>query len=169
MASSVVAILFPNTTDADRMKVKLTGLQARELLQLLETMVIVCDQNGKVTHEASTPEVGTGKGAAYGSLVGVLIGSMVLMPIAGFAIGAVTGALAGHARKFEVDEAFKQALNDGLRPGTSALIVRVDQVQSEEFRERLARFLRVEHIHGQVLHTTLSPEAEQALQTALQA
>src|SRR5947209_3252678 len=68
VASSVVAILFPNTTDAGRLKTKLEGLQGRELLKLLETTVIVRDQNGKVKYDTGTPRTGTG--AAWGSLIG---------------------------------------------------------------------------------------------------
>jgi uncharacterized membrane protein len=169
MASSVVAILFPNTADAGRLKAKFERMDGRELLKLEEAAAIVRDQHGKVSYDTSTPQPSAGMGAAWGGLIGALVGSLFLMPIAGMAMGAATGALSGHLRKVEVDAAFKQALNDGLQPGTSALIVRVAQVQSDEVRERLAHFLSGEQIRGQVLHTNLSPEAEQALQAALQA
>jgi uncharacterized membrane protein len=168
MPSSVVAIVFPNTTDAGRLKAKFERMEGRALLKLEDTAVIVRAEDGEVTYDTSAPQPGAGKGAAWGSLVGVLLGSIFLMPIAGLALGAATGALSGHLRKADVDAAFKQAVNDGLRPGTSALIVRVAQVDSEEVRERLAHFLSGEQIHGQVLHTNLSPEAEDALQAALE-
>lgn len=169
MASTVIAILFPNTTDAGHFKAKLERLQGRQLLKLEEAVVIVRDQAGAVTHDTSKPRPGAAQGAAWGSLAGVLLGSIFLMPIAGLALGAATGALAGRRGKIDVDATFKQAVNDGLQPGTSVLVARVADVQSEEVRERLAHFLAGEQMHGQVLHTNLSPEAEQALQAALQA
>jgi uncharacterized membrane protein len=168
MASSVVAILFPSATDAERLKTRLEELQDHVLLKIREAAVIVRDQDGNVSYHTSTHQPGAGEGAAFGGLLGMLLGSIFLTPVGGLAIGAATGALAGHLRKIEVDAEFKHALNDGLRPNSSVLVLRVDQVQSAEVREQLARFLTVEQIHGQVLYSNLSPEAEEALAAALQ-
>jgi uncharacterized membrane protein len=85
-------------------------------------------------------------------------------------IGAAAGALSGHYGKVEVDQSFKQALNDGLRPNTSALLLRVGAVkQGEQVLARIKAFGETEVIGGQVLYTNLTPDAEQALQAALKA
>lgn len=64
----------------------------------------------------------------------------------------------------------QRALNDGLRPNTSALLLRVaDMKQGEAVLARVRSFVESEKISGQVLYTNLTPEVEQALQAALQA
>jgi uncharacterized membrane protein len=90
------------------------------------------------------------------------------MPVAGAAMGAAAGALGGHFGKVEADQTFKQRLNDGLRPNTSALLLRVGDVkQSEPVLARVKAFVDAEKSGGQVLYTNLTPDAEQAVQAAL--
>ena len=98
----------------------------------------------------------------------MLLGSIFLMPVAGCALGAAAGALSGHFGKVEMDHTFKNALNDGLRPNTSALLLRVADVkQAEQVLARVKAFIETEKIGGQILYTNLTPEAEQAVQAAL--
>ena len=68
-------------------------LAKQELLQLQDAAYAYRDAKGKVRiHQAVSL---TGAGAASGALWGTLIGMLFLMPVAGLAIGAGTGALAG--------------------------------------------------------------------------
>jgi uncharacterized membrane protein len=168
VSSTVIGILFDNATEAARLKTEVQKLQAEGLLKVEEAAVVVRDADGKATYDTSSPIPGAGRGAAFGSLWGLLIGSIFLMPVAGLAVGAAAGALSGHLGKVEVDHSFKQALNDGLRPNTSALLLRVADVkQGEQVLARVKAFVEAEKIGGQVLYTNLTPEAEQAVQAAL--
>ena len=169
MASTVVAIQFPNATDAERLKARLEHMEAMVILKIRESAVIVRDQDGNVSYKTADRPLGANVGAALGGLWGMLLGSIFLTPVAGLAIGAATGAVTGQVRKVALDAQFKRAVNDGLRPNTSMLVLRVEEVQRDDFRERLATFLRAENIHGEVLYSNLSAEAEQALETALRA
>ncbi|HEY7061249.1 MAG TPA: DUF1269 domain-containing protein [Chloroflexota bacterium] len=169
MASTVVAILFPNQTDSERFKSRLEHMENMVVLKIRESAIIVRDEHGNVSYQTSAPKPGTKVGAAVGGFLGLLLGSIFLVPIAGLAIGAATGALTGHATRVEVDARFQQAVNDGLRPNTSVLVLRVEEVQRDDFRDRLGTFLRAENIHGEVLYSNLSAEAEQALEAALRA
>ena len=68
-------------------------LARQELLQLQDAAYAYRDDKGKVRiHQAVSL---TGAGAASGALWGTLIGMLFLMPVAGLAIGAGTGALTG--------------------------------------------------------------------------
>jgi uncharacterized membrane protein len=164
----VIGILFDSATEAARLKTEVQKLQTEGLLKVEEAAVVVRDADGKATYDTGSHVPGAAMGAAFGSLWGVLIGSIFLMPVAGLAMGAAAGALSGHLGKVEVDHAFKQALNDGLRPNTSALLLRVADVkQGEQVLARVKAFVEAEKIGGKVLYTNLTPEAEQAVQAAL--
>src|SRR5690349_5786630 len=125
MSSTVIGILFDNATEAARLKTEIQKLQTDGLLKVEEAAVVLRDADGKVSYDTTSPVPGTGTGAAFGALWGLLLGSIFLMPIAGAAMGAAAGAIGGHFGKVEVDQTFKQRLNDGLRPNTSALLLRV--------------------------------------------
>jgi uncharacterized membrane protein len=168
MSTSVIAILFNDPGEAARLKTEVQKMQTDGLLKVEDAVVVVRDQDGKASYDTSTPLPGAGTGAAWGSLWGVLIGSIFLMPVAGLAIGAAAGALSGKLSKIGIDASFKQALNDQLRPNTSALLLRVADVkQRDAVLERVKGFADTEQAKGQVLYTNLSTEAEQALETAL--
>ena len=168
MSSTVIGILFENATEAAGLKTEVQKLQTEGLLKVAEAAVVVRDADGKVSYDTANYVPGAGSGAAFGALWGLLLGSIFLMPIAGVAAGAAAGAIGGHFGKVEVDQAFKQRLNDGLRPNTSALLLRVSNVtQSDEVLARVKAFVEAQKTGGQVLYTNLSPEAEQAVQAAL--
>ncbi len=168
MSSTVIGVLFGNTTEAAHLKAEVQKLQTEGLLKVEEAAVVMRDADGKVSYDTTSHIPGAGSGAAFGALWGLLLGSIFLMPVAGVAMGAAAGALGGHFGKVEVDQSFKQRLNDGLRPNTSALLLRVADVkQREEVLARLKAFVEAEKLGGQVLYTNLSPDAEQAVQAAL--
>ena len=95
-----------------------------------------------------------------GALLGLMLG-MFMFPVAGLLIGAGGGALIGRFMDFGVDGKFVKEVSESIQPGTSALFVLVREANPDVVRAILA-----EH-HGKVLHTTLSPEAEENLQNAL--
>lgn len=162
MSSTIVAILFDDPQQAGRMRDGLKALQEEKLLKVEEAVVLVRDQDGKVSYDTNAHIPGALEGAAFGSLWGVLLGSIFLMPLAGLAMGALAGALSGKLGEVEVDHSFKQSINDQLRPNTSAIIIRAEDTgKGAEVLERVKGF------HGKVLYTNLSTEAEQELQKAL--
>jgi uncharacterized membrane protein len=97
------------------------------------------------------------KSAAAGAGVGLLAGFLLGGPIGGLAVGALIGGL--HDRG--IDDKFVQDLGDRLKPGTSALFLLVKEADGEKVLKELAPF------KAQVLHTTLTPEAEKKLRETL--
>jgi uncharacterized membrane protein len=99
--------------------------------------------------------------AVWGSLVGLLF----LNPLAGMAvgglIGAGSGALSGSLVDYGIDDNFIRQIADTLQPNTSALFVLVRKVQPEKVLAELSQF------RGRVLRSSLAPEQEARLQSAL--
>mgnify|MGYP003289779169 CR=1 FL=1 len=105
--SNLVVLGLDNREDAERV-MDLTGELAKQhLLELEDVAYAYKDDKGKVRiHQAISL---TGAGAASGALWGTLIGMLFLMPIAGLAIGAGTGALAGKLSDVGInDDTIKQ-------------------------------------------------------------
>jgi uncharacterized membrane protein len=89
----LVVLGVDNRDDAERPFDLAGDLAKQELLQLQDAAYAYRDDRGKIRiHQAISL---TGAGAASGALWGTLIGLLLLMPVAGLAIGAGTGALAG--------------------------------------------------------------------------
>ena len=61
--------------------------------------------------------------AGQGALWGTVLGTLVLAPVAGAAVGATAGALVEQLRRGGVDEQTIHALSTALVPGTSALVL----------------------------------------------
>jgi uncharacterized membrane protein len=162
MSSSLIAIAFDDAAKAQQMVGELKKLQDEGLLKLEDSVIVTRDQDGKATYTTDHAVAGAGTGALMGSLWGLLIGSIFLMPVLGVALGAATGAATGALDKVAVDDAFKRSINDQLRPNSSAVIIRVANVNNpEKIAERLKGF------GGTVLHTNLSTETETQLQAVL--
>jgi uncharacterized membrane protein len=140
-------------------------LQREGLLSMEDAAVVVRDADGKVSYRTTRELPGAGAGAAMGGLWGLLFGSILFVPLLGAATGAALGALGGAAGKADLDEAYKEQINDQLRPDTSMLFLRVQDVRRAE--EILGR-LDAEQFGGRVLQSNLSEGAERALQHALQ-
>jgi uncharacterized membrane protein len=101
--------------------------------KLDDAAVVIKDQNGEFKHR-EIQDVSSGKGAVFGAIVGGVLGML------GGPIGAVLGAAAGAATGgvtagkmdtgFE-DDSFKE-LQEGMKPGSSAVMVLLRQPWTEE-------------------------------------
>jgi uncharacterized membrane protein len=100
-------------------------------------------------------------GAASGSFWGLLIGAIFLMPLAGAALGAASGALGGALTDYGVNDAFMKDLAVSLQPGNAALFVLVQRVTGDKVLEA------IKGTGGMVLKTSLDHTREQALRDAL--
>jgi len=77
------------------------------------------------------------------------------------ALGAGLGALMGKVTQSGVNKDFQERVRDMLQPGTSALFLVVEKVTPDKAVEALGKY------GGTVLKSSLSHEAEQALQEEL--
>jgi uncharacterized membrane protein len=157
--STLVAIAYPDTETAERVREELVQATKEHLVQLEDAVVIEHQPNGKIKlHQAMSP---AGAGAAGGALWGGLIGLIFLAPLLGMAVGAASGALAGKATDVGVNDNFMKELGEKLPAGGAALLVLGRTDAPDKVIERVRPY------GGQVVQTSLSEDAEQHLRDAL--
>jgi uncharacterized membrane protein len=153
--SNLVVLGLDNREDAERV-MDLAGDLARQQLPELEDCAYAYkDDNGKVRiHQAISL---SGTGAASGVLRGTLIGMLFLMPIAGLAIGAGTGALADVG----IDDDTIKQLGQQLQQGKAAVFVLARSATTDRVIEAIKPF------NPTVIQTSLSHDHEEELVRAL--
>jgi uncharacterized membrane protein len=157
--SNLVAIAYPDEATAQEVGKTLVGLQKERVIELDDLVVAVRRDDGKIKLRQSFH--GGATGAAGGALWGGLIGLIFLAPLLGMAVGAAAGGAAGAMGDYGVDDAFMKDLGNRLEPGGAALFVLVRTSTPDKVLPRISEY------GGEVLHTSLSSEAEQTLQDAL--
>ena len=137
------------------------------LIDIEDIAYITREENGKVklheTANVTTAAAGIGlvRGTIWGGLVGLLFLNPVLGMVAGGAIGAAGGAATGKIIDYGIDASFMKEIGDKVLPGTSALFILFRKANWEKVIDRIAEY------GGVVMHSSLSPEAEAKLQSAL--
>ncbi|MBI5104286.1 MAG: DUF1269 domain-containing protein [Solirubrobacterales bacterium] len=157
--SNLIAIAYPDEATAHEVGATLRQLQKEHSIQLDDMVVAVRRDDGKLKLKQSVST--TGAGAAGGALWGGLIGLIFLMPLMGMAIGAAAGAAGGAMTDYGIDDKFMKELGDKMQPGGAALFVLVRESTPDKVLPRISQY------GGEVVHTSLSTETEEALQEAL--
>jgi uncharacterized membrane protein len=103
---------------------------------------------------------GTETGAAVGAVLGGLL--FAVFPVGAIVGGAVVGGLVGRAAAPGIDGAFVREVEEGLRPGGSALFLQVKRGGDPGLLIGAMR-----QYSGQVIQTSLDEEQEAALREAL--
>ena len=160
--SNLIVIGFNNEADAFEMRAALGKLQAQYLIEMEDAVVVTRDAKGKVQlHQAMNL---TAAGAASGGFWGMLIGMLFLNPLAGFAIGAGSGALSGKLADIGINDPFMKELGATLTEGTSALFVLVRKSTPDKVLEALKPFAG----KGRVLQTSLTKDKEDELRAFIE-
>jgi uncharacterized membrane protein len=87
----------------------------------------------------------------------MLVGLLFFMPWLGLALGALTGAIAGHFTDVGIDNDFIKQVGASIEPGDSALFLLVSSWTEDKVLDDLKGY------DAQILRTTLSPEQEHKL------
>jgi uncharacterized membrane protein len=157
--SDLIAIAYPDLNTARQVATNAGEAQKAHLISLEDCVIVERRSDGSVKlHQPSM----SGAGAAGGALWGGLIGLIFFVPLFGMAVGAATGAIAGHMSDPGVDDKFMKRLGEQLTPGAAALIMLVREANTE-------RILSEVKIPGEIIQTSLSADAEEALRNALAA
>jgi uncharacterized membrane protein len=157
--SNLVAVAYPDEATASEVAQTLVELQKERSIELDDLVVAIRKDDGKIKLKQSFSPAGSG--AAGGALWGGLIGLIFFMPLLGMAIGGATGAAAGKMTDVGVDDAFMKDLGEKLQPGGAAVFVLVRQSTPDKVLPRISQY------GGDVIHSSLSSEAEETLQEAL--
>src|SRR5579883_1146712 len=123
--SNLVVLDFDGIHTADEVLNKLRALEKEYLIDLEDACVVERDQSGKVhiKQAVNLAALGAATGGSRGALWGAIVGLLFLNPLAGMAIGAVTGAgaIAGSLTDYGIPDDFVKKLGDAIPKGSSAL------------------------------------------------
>jgi uncharacterized membrane protein len=152
-----VVALYKSLDGAETFLKKIQNEKLEKDLGLHEMAIIQKSEQGKVTVKEPADDSG-GKGAAIGGVVGALVG-VVLGPgvVAASAAGALVGGLASKLHDTGFDNKDLKALANALTPGTSALLVCVDDTQFSRLNEMLVAS------GGDIIADALNPEVAESL------
>jgi len=139
-------------------KNRLIELNNQFLLKLDQVVEVVRKPDGEIKIKEE-PRL-TGVGAVSGAFWGLLMGLIFLVPVAGFIIGSVSGAVAGHFAKYGISKEYMKEIDAAIQPGQSALFLLVDNVKADRVIPMLTEF------HPKVLRTSLSADQEAKLKEA---
>src|SRR5262249_12838336 len=128
--ATFVMIDYENEVKAEEVRLTLLKMQKEYLIDLIDAVVVVRDDKGKVRLRQMYNL--TAAGAVSGGFWGALIGLIFLNPLFGFAIGAAAGAISGALKDVGIDDNFMKNLAQTLKPGSAALCVLVHHMTPEK-------------------------------------
>jgi uncharacterized membrane protein len=174
--SDLVAIVYPSDEKAEEVRRKLLQLQREYLIDLEDAVIATKTRDGYVRlNQLISP---TATGAVSGSLWGLLIGALFLMPVmgaaagaagaalgvaSGAALGAASGAVGGALTDLGIDDAFMEDLAANVEPGSAVLFLLIRKMTTDKVLEA------IKGTGGVVLKTSLDHSKEQKLRDALTA
>jgi uncharacterized membrane protein len=157
----LVVLGLDSPDDAERVFDLAGDLAKQELLQLQDAAYAYRDDKGKVRiHQAVSL---TGAGAASGALWGTLIGMLFLVPVAGLAIGAATGAIGGKLADVGINDDTIKQIGGQLEQGRAAVFLLARSATVDKVIDALKPY------NPTVIQTNLTKEREEELVQALQA
>jgi uncharacterized membrane protein len=155
--SDLIAIAYPDVATAQQVAGNVGEARKAHLIELEDLVVVERRQDGKIKlHQPSLAGAGAVGGAAWGGLIGLLF----FVPLFGMALGAAAGAAAGAMADSGVDDKFVKELGERLQPGGAAVVALVREANME-------KLLADVKIPGEIIQTSLSGDAEEALRDAL--
>ena len=182
MAEMIVVGFKKDMYRASEVLNKLQDLNYDWVVDLKDAVAVYRDYNGKLRVDQSY-EMTTGEGAAWGGLLGMMIGSLIAIPFTGGASAAVAasavaaGAFGGTAvgaglgaidadswkEDFGISDDFVQDVGLMVQPGDSAIFALLRTVNREVVADEFRGY------GGTILSTTLSPEQQAKVERVLKA
>jgi len=152
--------LYDTPLGAEAGEVRLKALQEHGALQVHDAVTVAWMRGAHEPHVGHLRHA-TSAAAGKGSVLGALVGMLVLAPAAGAAAGAGVAAIAQRLRGTGIDQDFLEGVRSHLTPGTSALLVLSGDADPEEVRTAVERGMA----RGDVvlLHADLADDAPAAI------
>jgi uncharacterized membrane protein len=165
--SDLIVLDFDGTNTADEVLTRLRSLQKENLIDLEDACIVVHTDAGKVQvkQAVNLTAAGAASGLSTGMLIGALAGLLVLNPLAGMAVGGLTGAgfgaLSGRMADYGINDEFIKNLGKTIPKGSSALFILVRRSTPDKVLPE------IEPYKPRVLRTSLSQQQENKLRAAL--
>jgi uncharacterized membrane protein len=157
--SELIVVAFDDEFKADEVLLDLTRRQEGYQISQEDAAVVIRKVDGQLLIRHVHPL--TAAMGAHGTFWGLLLGILLLNPLAGIIIGGTVGAAAGSLRHAGIDDAFIKELGASARPGTSILFILDRQATPSSALRDLERF------DGRVLRTSFGYAGEERLREAL--
>ena len=159
--SQLIVIGFDAEADAFALRQELGAAQKEYLLKLEDAVVVTRPTEGEYQlHQALNL---TGAGALTGTFWGGLIGLLFLMPVAGAAIGAAAGGLAGSATDYGINDDFIRQIGKTVPVGSGAVFILAQDFNLDKLLPRLEKY----GSGARVIQTSLSDADEARLRDTL--
>ncbi len=135
----IIIAAFQDEDEADQALKTLKEAKKEKLISIDNAAVIRKDDEGKL-HIKETADMGGGKGAGIGTLVGGAIGLIggPVGVVAGGALGAVVGGLTAKLYDGGFKDDRLRQIGTSLQPGTSAIIAVIEHRWVAELERELA-------------------------------
>ncbi|MEU4196393.1 DUF1269 domain-containing protein [Kribbella sp. NPDC026611] len=156
----LVVLGLDSREDAERVVELTEELAKQELLQREDAAIAYKDAKGKVRIQQTMNL--TAAGAASGALWGTLIGLIFLSPLAGFAVGAASGAIAGKLTDVGISDQLIKDVGHELQIGHAAVFLLARSATVDRVVDALKPF------GPTVIQTNLTKDREEELVQALQ-
>ncbi len=166
MPQDILAIVLDKPKRAEQVLLSLLHLQQEGKIRMHDAVIVAKDDEGKhriVETVDVTPAKGALAGGWWGALAAILVGGPV--GLAGIVGGAAAGALYGKLVDRGLEDDWVRGMAEWIDPGTSALLLLVDEGFDRDVLEELGRFEGA----GKVAYTTLPDGAKADIEAALSA
>jgi uncharacterized membrane protein len=157
--SDLLVIEFPTEAKAEEVRQKLLGMQSEYLIELSDAVVATKCAEGQVKLNQLFQPVKAG--AVSGMFWGTLVGLLFMMPLAGAAVGAASGALGGKFTDLGINDTFMKEAAKTLQSGNAALFLLIRKMTADKVMAAL------EGSGGKILRSSFDETKEEALQAAL--
>lgn len=160
--NKLIALSFDNIYGASNALVKLDQLKDNYLISLNDAVVAIIREDGKVklNQSVNLVKIGATQGGFWGALVGLILTGPLGMLLAG-GTSAAFGGLIGSLSDYGIKDDFIRSLSRKLKPGSSALFLLVKDMTEDKVLEEMQSW------NAQIIHTSLSKEAEERLRNAI--
>ncbi len=156
----LVVLGLDSREDAERVIQLTEELAKQELLQREDAAIAYKDSKGKVRIQQTMNL--TAHGAASGALWGTLIGLIFLNPLAGFAVGAASGAVAGKLTDVGISDQLIKDVGKQLQEDHAAVFLLARSATVDRVVDALKPY------GPTVIQTNLTKDREEELVRALQ-
>lgn len=157
--SDLLVIEFATEAEAEDVRQRLLGMQKEYLIELGDAVVAVKRPDGSVKLNQLFEPVKAG--AVSGMFWGTLVGLLFMMPLAGAAVGAASGALRGKFTDVGINNDFMKEVASTLQSGKAALFLLIRKMTTDKVLAAL------QGVSARVLRSSFDETKEEALQEAL--
>jgi len=157
--SDLIVVGFDDELKADEVLLELYRGDAANSIHLEDAAIVIRKADGQILIRHAHPLVDAL--GARGSFWGLLIGTLLLNPLAGVIVGGAVGTAAGSLKHIGIEDSFIESLGAKARPGTSILFILEREASPYSVYHELKKF------DGRVLRTSFGYSGEEKLREAL--